>query len=36
MKQSSKIKIYKDVLDTMAEDEPEAQPPQRPRLPITK
>jgi peptidyl-prolyl cis-trans isomerase D len=36
MKQASKIKIYKDVLDTMAEDEPEAQPPQRPRLPITK
>ncbi len=36
MKQSGKIKIYKDVLDTMAEDEPEALPPQRPRLPITK
>jgi peptidyl-prolyl cis-trans isomerase D len=36
MKQSGKIKIYKDVLDTMAEDEPEALPPQRPRLPISK
>ena len=37
MKQAGKIKIYQDVLDTMAEDEPEAQPPpRRPQLPITK
>ena len=36
MKQSGKIKVYKDVLDTMAEDEPEALPPQRPRLPISR
>jgi len=37
MKQAGKIKTYQDVLDTMAEDEPEAQPPpRRPQLPITK
>jgi peptidyl-prolyl cis-trans isomerase D len=36
MKQSGKIKIYKDVFDTLAEDEPDARPPQRPRLPISK
>src|SRR5262252_3929413 len=36
MKQSGKIKIYKDVLDTLAEDEPAALPPQRPRLPISR
>jgi peptidyl-prolyl cis-trans isomerase D len=36
MKQAGKIKIYKEVLDTVAEDEPEAQPPRRPQLPITK
>jgi peptidyl-prolyl cis-trans isomerase D len=36
MKQGGKVKIYKDVLDSMAEDEPEAQPPQRPKLPIAK
>ena len=36
MKQAGKIRIYQDVLDTMAEDEPEAQPPRRPQLPPTK
>jgi peptidyl-prolyl cis-trans isomerase D len=36
MKQAGKVKIYQEVLDTMAEDEPEAQPPRRPQLPITK
>ena len=36
MKQGGKIKTYKEVLDTMAEDEPEALPPQRPQLPISK
>jgi len=37
MKQAGKIKIYQEVLDTLAEDEPEAQPPRRaPQLPITK
>jgi len=36
MKQAGKIKVYQEVLDTMAEDEPEAQPPRRPQLPITK
>jgi peptidyl-prolyl cis-trans isomerase D len=35
MKQAGKITIYKDVLDTMADDEPQALPP-RPRLPISK
>lgn len=35
MKQAGKIKIYQEVLDTMTEDEPEAQPPRRPQLPIT-
>jgi peptidyl-prolyl cis-trans isomerase D len=36
MKQAGKIKIYQEVVETMAEDEPEAQPPRRPQLPITK
>ena len=36
MKQDGKIKIYKDVLDSMAEEEPQAAPPRRPQLPITK
>jgi peptidyl-prolyl cis-trans isomerase D len=36
MRQAGRIKIYKDVLDTMTEDEPEALPPSRPQLPITK
>jgi hypothetical protein len=36
MKQAGRIKIYQEVLDTMAEEEPEAQPPRRPQLPITK
>jgi peptidyl-prolyl cis-trans isomerase D len=35
MKQAGKIRIYQEVLDTMPEDEPEAQPPRRPQLPIT-
>ncbi|MFN2577654.1 MAG: SurA N-terminal domain-containing protein [Pyrinomonadaceae bacterium] len=36
MKQSGSIKIYQDVLDTMAEEEPQAVPPRRPQLPVTK
>lgn len=36
MKQAGNIKIYKEILDTIAEDEPEAQPPRRPQLPVTK
>jgi len=37
MEQAGKIKIYKDVFDTIQEDEPEAAPPRRqPQLPITK
>jgi peptidyl-prolyl cis-trans isomerase D len=36
MKQAGKIRIYQEVLATMAEEEPEAQPPRRPQLPITK
>jgi len=37
MKQSGSIKIYQDVLDTVAEEEPQAAPPRRqPQLPITK
>src|SRR5204863_9831994 len=36
MKQSGKIRIYKEVLDTMAEDEEQALPPTRPQLPITR
>ena len=36
MKQAGKIRIYQDVLDTIAEDEPQAAPPRRPQLPITK
>ena len=37
METSGKIKIYKDVLANMQDEEvPEAAPRQRPRLPITK
>lgn len=37
MKQSGSIKIYPDVLDTVAEEEPQAVPPRRqPQLPVTK
>ncbi|HJZ79811.1 MAG TPA: hypothetical protein VKD91_05680, partial [Pyrinomonadaceae bacterium] len=36
MEQSGHIKIYKDVLATIQEEEPEALPPRRPQLPITK
>jgi peptidyl-prolyl cis-trans isomerase D len=36
MKQAGKITIYKDVLDTLAEDQPEALPAQRPRLPARR
>ncbi|HYX27008.1 MAG TPA: SurA N-terminal domain-containing protein [Pyrinomonadaceae bacterium] len=37
MKQAGKIKVYQDVLETMAEDEPQAAPPpRRPQLPVTK
>jgi hypothetical protein len=37
MEQAGNIKIYKDVFDTIREDEPEAAPPRRqPQLPITK
>ncbi len=37
MEQAGKIKIYKDVFETIQEDEPEAAPPRRqPQLPITK
>ena len=35
MEQAGNIKIYKDVFDTIQEDEPQALPPRRP-LPITK
>jgi peptidyl-prolyl cis-trans isomerase D len=33
MKREGKIKVYQDVLDKMAEDEPAAAPPQMPRVP---
>jgi len=36
MEQAGNIKIYKDVYDTIQEDEPEALPQRRPQLPITK
>jgi peptidyl-prolyl cis-trans isomerase D len=36
MKQAGKVRIYKEVLDTMAEDEEQALPPTRPQLPITR
>jgi len=36
MEQAGNIKIYKDVFDTIQEDEPEALPQRRPQLPITK
>jgi peptidyl-prolyl cis-trans isomerase D len=36
MKQSGKVKIYKDVLASIADDEEQALPPTRPQLPITK
>ena len=36
MKRSGSIKIYQDVLDTVAEEEPQALPQRRPQLPITK
>jgi hypothetical protein len=36
MKQAGRIKIYQEALAMMGEDEPEAQPPRRPQLPITK
>jgi peptidyl-prolyl cis-trans isomerase D len=36
MEQAGKIKVYKDVLATIQEDEPEAAPPRRPQLPISR
>src|ERR1041385_9169303 len=36
MEQAGNIKIYKDVFDTIQEDEPEALPQRRPQLPIKK
>jgi len=36
MEQAGNIKIYQDVFDTIQEDEPQALPPRRPQLPITK
>ena len=36
MKQSGSVRIYQDVLDTVAEEEPQALPQRRPQLPITK
>jgi peptidyl-prolyl cis-trans isomerase D len=36
MEQAGKIKVYKDVLATLQDEEPEAQPPRRPQLPITR
>jgi len=36
MKQEGTVKIYKDVLDTVREDEPEAIPQRRPPLPVTR
>ena len=36
MEQSGKIKIYKDVLATIQEEEPEAQPRRQPQLPISR
>ena len=36
MKQSGSIKVYQDVLDTVAEEEPQAPPQRRPQLPIKK
>ena len=36
MKQSGSIKIYHEVLDTVAEEEPQALPQRRPQLPVTK
>jgi len=36
MENSGKIKINKDVLIALQDEEPEAAPRQRPRLPITK
>jgi peptidyl-prolyl cis-trans isomerase D len=36
MEQAGKIKVYKDVFATIQEEEPEALPPRRPQLPITK
>jgi peptidyl-prolyl cis-trans isomerase D len=36
MEQAGNIKIYQDVFGTIQEDEPQALPPRRPQLPITK
>lgn len=36
MQQAGSIKIYKDVLATMQEEEPEAAPQRQPRLPVTQ
>lgn len=36
MEQAGKIKVYKDVLATIQEDEPEAAPRRQPQLPITR
>jgi peptidyl-prolyl cis-trans isomerase D len=36
MEQAGNIKIYKDVFETIQEEEPEALPQRRPQLPITK
>jgi hypothetical protein len=36
MEQAGKIKVYKTVLATIQEDEPEAAPRRQPRLPVTQ
>src|SRR6185369_8068099 len=36
MKLEGTVKVYKDVLDTMREEEPEAAPPRQPQLPIRR
>jgi glycyl-tRNA synthetase (class II) len=36
MEQAGKIKVYKDVLATIQEEEPEAAPRRQPRLPVTQ
>ena len=36
MEQAGKIKVYKDVLATIQEEEPEAAPRRQPQLPVTR
>jgi peptidyl-prolyl cis-trans isomerase D len=36
MKQDGSIKIYKEVFDSVREEEPQAAPPRRPQLPVTQ